>query len=116
MNYSWEIVKIVFYLIIISAVIYLLARFLKNFYLRPGGGENMALIEQLYLDSKKSLQLVRVKDKVLLISVSENEIKLLDQWPRSEFSDIDNPPTADRADFKTKFKEYMGQYRRGSDE
>lgn len=115
MNYYWEIIKIAFYLVIIIAVIYILGRYMRRFYMRPGGGENMELIEQLYLDSKKSLRLVRIKDKVMLFGLSEKNIELLAEWPESEFSfekNTDNMNT----DFSVKFKELLHKYRSDDDE
>ncbi|MGM0437057.1 MAG: FliO/MopB family protein [Bacillota bacterium] len=100
MNYSLEILKMIFYLIIILVAIYLLARFLKKFYLNPGGGENLELIEQIYLESKKSLKLVRVKDKILLLSVSEEKIEKLKEWPEAEFDYNRNSKLENKFDFK----------------
>ena len=100
MNYSLEIMKMIFYLIIILVAIYLLARFLKKFYLKPGGGENLELIEQIYLESKRSLKLVRVKDEILLLSVSEEKIEKLKEWPESEFDYNRNSKLENKFDFK----------------
>jgi len=100
MNYSLEIMKMIFYLILILAAIYLLARFLKKFYLNPGGGENLELIEQIYLESKKSLKLVRVKDKILLFSVSEEKIEKIKEWPEAEFEYNRNSKLENKFDFK----------------
>ena len=100
MNYSLEIMKMLFYLIIILAAIYLLARFLKKFYLNPSGGENLELVEQIYLESKKSLKLVRVKDKILLFSVSEEKIEKIKEWPETEFEYTHTSKLEDKFDFK----------------
>jgi len=100
MNYSLEIMKMIFYLIIILVAIYLLARFLKKFYLNPSGGENLELIEQIYLESKKSLKLVRVKDRILLFSVSEEKIEKIKEWPENEFDYNRNSKLEDKFDFK----------------
>ena len=100
MNYSLEIMKMIFYLIIILVAIYLLARFLKKFYLNPSGGENLELIEQIYLESKKSLKLVRVKDRILLLSVSEGKIEKIKEWPENEFDYKRNSKLEDKFDFK----------------
>ena len=114
MNYSLEIMKMIFYLIIILLAIYILARFLKKFYLNPSGGENLELIEQIYLESKKSLKLVRVKDKILLLSVSEENIKKLKEWPESEFdykrhSKLENKFDFNNMDFNNILNKFMNR-------
>mgnify|MGYP006311382793 CR=1 FL=1 len=116
MNYSFQIFKMIFYLALVLALIYLIARFMKKFYLQPNGGENMQLIEQLYLDSKKSLKLVQVKDEILLFSVSEDEITLLKEWPEAEFENLIKQNTEQQKDFSSSFKKIFNKYRRGSDE
>jgi flagellar biosynthetic protein FliO len=115
MGYSWEMLKIIFYLILVLAVIYILARYLRNFYLRPKGGANMELIEQLYLESKASLKLVHIKDKIMLIGVTEKNIEVLAEWPESEFS-IEQIQRDNNIDFKEKFKEVIAKYRRDDNE
>ncbi|MGM0409716.1 MAG: flagellar biosynthetic protein FliO [Bacillota bacterium] len=115
MEYSWEMLKIIFYLILVIAVIYILARYLRKLYLRPKGGANMEIVEQLYLDSNVSLKLVHIKDKIMLIGVTQESIEILAEWSESEFS-IEKIQNDNSIDFKEKFKEVIAKYRRDDNE
>ena len=115
MNYGWEVSKIIFYLIIVITIIYILAHYLKKLYLRPNSGENMEVLEQLYLDSKKSLKLVKINNKIMLLGVSENNIELLAEWPEADFV-INRKTDEANENFANKFKKVLAKYRRDDNE
>ncbi len=115
MNYGWEVSKIIFYLFIVLAIIYVLAHYLKKIYLKPSSGENMEVLEQLYLDSKKSLKLVKVNKKIMLLGVSEDKIELLAEWPEADF-EIERENNVERDSFSNKFRDIIAKYRRDDNE
>lgn len=117
MNYSWEIIKIIFYLILVLGIIYLLANFLKKKVFQPTGGQYMETIEQLYLGPNKSLKLVKVRENILLLGVTDEKIELLKEWPKSEFPlDLKANNNDHRPDFAHYLKDFIGKYRRDQNE
>ena len=116
MNYSWEIAKMIFYLSLILGAIYLLANFLKKKVFQPASGKYLKTIEQLYLGPKKSLKLVKVKEEILLLSITEEEIVLLKEWPETEFPPMIEEENKNKKDFSQHLKSFIDQYRRGQDE
>jgi flagellar protein FliO/FliZ len=116
MNYSWEVAKIIFYLSLVLGIIYLLANFLKKRFFNPARGLHMETIEQLYLGPKKSLKLVRVREVVLLLSITENETKLLKEWPESKFPAMIEKGNEEKSDFSHYLKKFLSQHRGDQDE
>lgn len=101
-NFAWEIAKVSFYLLLVLAVIYLLSYLIKNNISKSGKGRYINIIEQVYLAPKRSLALVAVHDTVLLISNSEDKIRVLEKWNKSDF-----PGSGDALKNGHSFKEYL---------
>lgn len=89
MNYTWEIVKIIFYLSLVLALIYLINYYLKKAKLGTQTAKYINIIEQVYLAPRKSLILVLVEKKILLLSVSEKSVEVLDTWAKEDFSQLE---------------------------
>ncbi|MFW6380956.1 MAG: FliO/MopB family protein [Bacillota bacterium] len=90
MNFGWEIAKIVFYLLVVIGIIYLVTYFLKKRVFRNQTGRYLRTIDQLYFDSKTALLLVTIKDRVLLLGRTEEQLTRLAEWSREEFKEISN--------------------------
>jgi flagellar biosynthetic protein FliO len=78
---TMSILKMLAALAVVIALIYLAIYLLKKFMGRGrvGGGKARVLeiLETAYIDPKKSLSLVRVADKSVLIGVTDNQISML---------------------------------------
>src|SRR6056297_3472295 len=110
MNYTFEILKIGFYLILIVGVIYFLSTFFKKNVLNVQSGKHMKLIDKLYMGSKTGLFLVEVNDEILLISQTEKSIEKLDKWNTVDFDyDIEKLKEGNTSK-QTQFKEFFIKY------
>lgn len=116
MNYGWEITKIFFYLALILGIIYLVSYFLKRGFISGAGGRYLTVIERLSLGPKQSLQLVKVKDKVLLIGVTAEKLEEIREWDQEEFAGLEQQLTSEQQDFKGYLQQYIGDYWRGRDD
>ncbi|MFW5856060.1 MAG: flagellar biosynthetic protein FliO [Bacillota bacterium] len=110
MNYSWEIIKMIFYLLLVLGIIYLLTRFLKNRFFQPRGGSNIKIIEQVYLAPKKSLKLIKIRDKIILIGISGDKIEVLSEWSSSEFGPLAEEEN-DNNELGTRFSSYFNKFK-----
>jgi len=110
----WDIIRIVFYFIIIIGLIYLAARIFKRKIFQSGDGQYLQVIERMYFAPKRFLSLVRVKDRVILFSISEKRIQEVQTWALDEFEDFtkDNSTSS----FPGYFKKYFEKYRRDDSE
>jgi|GEM_PF-1042089 flagellar biogenesis protein FliO len=88
MNYSWEIARIIFYLLLVLGLIYLFGYFLKTRLIGQKQGQYINILERSYLSSKTSLALARVNDRVLLIGITDNKLELLYEWELEDFNQI----------------------------
>ena len=79
-NIGEELARVVFYLVLVIALMYLFSYFLKRSISGKSRGRYIQVIEQVYLAPKKRLALVRVHDQILLLSNSETEVKVLFSW------------------------------------
>ncbi len=105
MNYSWEVIKIVIYLALVLGLIYLIAYFMKN-RMMTQNGRYIRVLERVYISPKISLSLIEAKDKVLLISVANDNVKLLESWSADEFVEIE----AQDGKISKNFKEYIQEF------
>lgn len=96
MNYSWEVIKIVMYLAFVLGLIYLIAYLMKS-RMMTQNGKYISVLERVYISPKINLSLIKAKDKVLLISISNDDVRLLESWPAEEFVDAE---ITDNKDFK----------------
>jgi len=113
MNYTFEILKIGFYLLVIVGLIYFLSTFFKKNVLNVQSGKHMKLIDKLYMGSKTGLFLVEVNDEIILISQTENRIEKLDKWKAVDFDydveELKEGNTGTQAQFKEFFMKYLGR-------
>ena len=77
MNFSWQLIKMVFYLLVIIALIILLAKFIKKQTLLAGSGQQLQILEKLYFNSEQALYLVKVLDEYWVLGISAEKIELL---------------------------------------
>jgi flagellar biogenesis protein FliO len=103
MNYSGEIIKIALYLTITIIIIVLFINLLKKSFPLQRKGQNMEVIEQLYIAPKKSLILLQIKEKILLISVSDNRTEKLHEWDITEFGEF-------ASEENQNFKSYLNRF------
>ena len=113
MNYNWELVKVFIYLALIIGIIILVAKFIKKGYSYQNNGKYLKLIEQLYLGQKKYLSLVKVKNKIFLLSVGEDKIEKIEDWSEAEFGNLD---LKSNSEFQGKLKQLLkGNWRDRND-
>lgn len=110
MNYSWEIAKLIFYLALVLSLIYLINLFLKKKLTGQKKGEFMEVIEQVYLAPKKSLVLMRIKEEILLLGLTDTGLNLLKKWDQSEFGNLEMDSSG--TNFKGYLKEFIKSNRR----
>lgn len=82
-------------LAVVIALIFILLKWLKhvgNQRLIRGGGKRIRVIENHYLGVKKSLCLVRVPGKVLVLGVTSDRINLLDTVNEADVGDLIEDP------------------------
>lgn len=113
MNYSWELIKIFLYLAVITGIILVVARILKRGYYQHNQGKYMEIVEQIYLGHKKQLSLVKIKNKIVLFSVTGENIEKISEWPITEFEDLELNKTEN---FKNQLKKYIKGNWRDSNE
>lgn len=77
MDFSWQLLKTLFYLIVIILVFYVLVRVVKNQANLQGFNQNLKILEKLHFNSNQALYLVEVIDEVWVLGVSEERVELL---------------------------------------
>lgn len=85
----FDIVKLIFPLLIISLMLYGLLLFVKKYSFKRGGKslQNIKVLSNQMIMPKKFLSVVRVKDKLLILGISENNINLdnyIELWDMTE--------------------------------
>lgn len=87
----FEIIKLIFPLLIICLILYGLLVFVKRYSFKRGGSSlvNIKVINNQMIMPKKFLSIVKVKDKLLILGISDNNITLLKEIDADE-NDISN--------------------------
>lgn len=82
----FEIIKLIFPLLIICLMLYGLLVFVKKYSFKRGGSSllNIKVINNQMIMPKKFLSVVKVKDKLLILGISENNITLLKEIDADE--------------------------------
>jgi flagellar protein FliO/FliZ len=90
----FEIIKLIFPLLIICLMLYGLLVFVKKYSFKRGGNAllDIKVINNQMIMPKKFLSVVKVKDKLLILGVSETNITLLKEIDVDE-SDLMNETT-----------------------
>jgi flagellar protein FliO/FliZ len=86
-----ELLKLIFPLLIISLMLYGLLYFVKKYSFKRGGKSllNVKVLNNQMIMPKKFLSVVKVKDKLLILGISETNITLLKEIDADE-SDLTN--------------------------
>ena len=113
MNYDWQLLKILFYLVFVIILIIVVAKIMRNTLNNHKQGKYVTVIEQLYLGQKNFISLVKVKDKIFLLGVGTDRIQKLAEWPEDEFADLS---IEQQTDYSKKFSEILKKHWRGSDD
>ncbi len=81
MNYTWEIMKVFFYLGVVILLIYLLTHFLRKFknYSRQQGSL-IQIVERNFLTQDAQVVIIEVSDKYYLLGVTGEKVTLLDTF------------------------------------
>lgn len=85
LNYSWEIVKIFFYLAVVILLIYLVTRVLRKYrnYFKEQG-TLLKVIDRGFLTQRAQIALVQMKDQYYLLGITEEKITVIDTFKLSE--------------------------------
>lgn len=85
LNYSWEIVKIFFYLGVVILLIYLVTRLLRKYrnYFKEQG-TLLKVIDRGFLTQRAQIALVQMKDQYYLLGITEEKITVIDTFRLSE--------------------------------
>lgn len=104
MSYTLETAKIIFYLALVLGLIYLLAGFFKKRLTMGGNSQYITVLERSFPMQKTALTLVKVKDRVYLLGISEGGFEVLDKWPLEEFGEL---RTEQPKDFKDHLEDFI---------
>ncbi len=115
-----QILEIIFIIIVLAGVCVLAfysTKFIAKSYQQKGLGDNIKLRDRVMLSYDKSLLIVSVGDKTLLLSVTKDKIELLSELNEST---LQEPPQATNMDFATILKntalsKFMVQKEEGGD-
>jgi len=108
------VARLILSLAIVVGTIYLAAIVARRLYgrHRAKSGKNamIQVIDRAYLDSKKSIYLVKVVDRLLVIGVGNNDIRLLSTM--KDQSVVDSVKTTD---FSYHLKDFFGRFNRADE-
>jgi len=104
MNYDWQLLKMLFYFILIIIMIVIFAKVMRKFLVSRGNGQYINIVESLYINQKNSLSLVKIKDKIFLLGVGSDQIQKLAEWNEEEFGEIE---VEDIENYSGKFKDIL---------
>ncbi|MFW6386424.1 MAG: FliO/MopB family protein [Bacillota bacterium] len=97
------------------ALIYVSAKIFRKRVFQGGGGNHLQTLERMYFAPGRFLSLVRVKDRVILFSVGEENVEMIREWPLEDFGELqsekETPPS-----FSGYFRKYIDKYRRDDSE
>jgi len=108
MEYGREIIKIIFYLALVIGIIYIIQYFFRRTFIMQNQGKYIEIVDKIYFGPKKGLFLVRIQDKILLISVTDNKISELKQWDELDFK-------LEAGEDKKDFKKYLMKFFNNAD-
>lgn len=107
----FDIVKLIFPLLIISLMLYGLLLFVKKYSFKRGGKslQNIKVLSNQMIMPKKFLSVVRVKDKLLILGISENNINLLKEIDAEESDMMEETNAAHNQGFVDLFRKYINK-------
>jgi flagellar protein FliO/FliZ len=105
----FEILKLIFPLLIICLMLYGLLVFVKKYSFKRGGKAllDIKVINNQMIMPKKFLSVVKVKDKLLILGVSETNITLLKEIDADETDLINDTYTNPSQGFAEIFKKFL---------
>lgn len=77
MSFSWQLIKMIFYLLLVILLFFIVIKFIKNQSYFQGFNSNLQILEKIYFNSDQALYLVKVVDEVWVLGISKEEIELL---------------------------------------
>lgn len=106
-----EILKLVFPLFLIVALLYGVLLFVKKYQFKGSKitSDNLKILTTMMLMPKKYLSVVKVNNKVLILGVSEQSITLLKELDAAEFNMSDDNQSSDSQNFLDLFKKMTKQ-------
>lgn len=106
-----EILKLVFPLFLIVALLYSVLLFVKKYQFKGSklSSENFRIVTTLMLMPKKYLSVVKVNDKVLILGLSEQNITLLKEMNAEELNLHDDSGFQNNPNFFEVFKKMIRQ-------
>ncbi|MFN3694580.1 MAG: flagellar biosynthetic protein FliO, partial [Ignavibacterium sp.] len=105
----FEILKLVFPLFLIVAMLYGVLLFVKKYQFKGSklNSDNLRIVTTLMLMPKKYLSVVKVNDKVLILGLSEQNITLLKEMNAEELSLNDDSQLQNNPNFLDVFKKMI---------
>lgn len=107
----FEILKLVFPLFLIVALLYGLLLFVKKYQFKGSklNSSNLRIVTTMMLMPKKYLSVVKVNQKILILGLSEQSITLLKEMNADEFNLNDDNQSQDNTNFLEVFKKLTGK-------
>lgn len=107
----WDILKALFPLVVIIGILYLVLRYVRKFY-APVKGINVSNYEIKVLTTqmimpKKYVSILKVKDKILVVGMSENSMNLLKELELEEGDKIDTSQMVGKNSFVDLFRKNL---------
>jgi flagellar protein FliO/FliZ len=110
MDFSWQLLKVIFYLIFIILLFYILVKFLKKQVDLQGLNQNLKILERVHFNSDQALCLVEVVDEIWVVGVSEKSIELLDKIAESDIESINKEENKfKKLPWQIDFKKYFSK-------
>lgn len=116
MEFGWQIAKIIFYLALVVGLIYFVSFLLKKGVLKSRQGKYMNVIDRLSLTPKMSLNLIQVKNRVILLSIGDKKIEKISEWKLSEFQELNEQEIESSEDFQGYLNKFLRVSRRDEDD
>ena len=113
MNYDLQLLKTLIYFIFIIIMILAAAKIFQKYFRQQKQGKYVDIIEQMYLGQKQYLSLIKVNDKIFLLSVGSDQVEKIGEWPADEFENINHN---DSQSFKDKLEGIINKSWRDTDE
>jgi flagellar biosynthetic protein FliO len=110
-GFGWMLLKTGIILTAVCVLAYLVIRFWLRRFVTPttsgAGASRLRLVQRLSIEPRRSVQVVRAGTRVLLIGVTENEIRLLCELDAEEWTDVDT--TVGPSAFKRRLREVLAR-------
>jgi len=98
-NFAFLLLKTVGSLVIIFVLIFIVVYYFKKFYLGKKGSNlnsgSMDIVGTLYLAPKKTISLVKIGKRVVVLGLTENNISYLSEISLEEFEEMRQDESAD---------------------